>query len=178
MNTRIKRITSIICAAALLACASACSNSGGNNANTQGNQLFSEISQTNKAEGDSQAATLNNACKETYAGVLTGAIAKGKTKDASGAVINWGAAAGASRSECKNAANAITIEQAQAYKGTTISLDNMYYLTADDKTKHLTKGTIVYWDGQDSTLPVSDKSILAGPITNHTTLGEINKDNY
>ena len=178
MNNHIKKITSVFCAAALLTTASACSNSGSNNTSTPAapttpaSQLSSESSVDNTALRKQDASAINNGLKTVYAGVVAGTIAKG-SKTVSGTVINWGPDMGASNRDRKEAADAVTIEQAQEYNGTNIDLANLYFVKADDTANSLTKGTIVYWDGQDSTLPVSDKNNLSGPVTNSTTLGEL-----
>ena len=127
------------------------------------------INSASQSSGDSDASTLNSGVKTVYSGVTTGKIVNGKTTDAAGNTISWGAEADGSKKEWKEAADAVTMKQVQEYNGTNINLKNMYYITANDDTKHFTKGTIVYWDGDDNNKPSDNTS--EDCLTNDTEIG-------
>ncbi len=132
------------------------------------------INSASQSSGEADASTLNNACKTVYAGVKSGTINNQQTKDNAGNKINWAADKGATASEKLEAANGVTIDQVQAYNGTNMALNDFYVVDTDDAAKHLTKGTIVFWDGDDDNKPFDNVSAELR-VKNDTTLGDLNK---
>ena len=103
------------------------------------------INSASTSAGESDAATLNSGCKTVYSGVKSGTIVKGD-KDAGGNSITWATEKGASATKRTAAAGAVTIDQVQAYNGTAIALDDMYYQKKTDTAKSITAGTIIFND--------------------------------
>ena len=103
------------------------------------------INSATSSAGDSDASTLNNGCKTVYSGVKSGTIVNGD-KDNAGSSITWAANKGASNKDRTTKANAVTIEQVQAYNGTSLAVDDLYYSTSTKDSLHITKGTILFSD--------------------------------
>ena len=125
------------------------------------------INSATTSAGASDASTLNNACKTVYSGVKSGTITN-SDKDNAGTQITWAAAKGASNKDRVAAAKLVTIENVQAYNGTSLSTDDFYYATSDHTDVHITKGTISYWDGE------GDKPVgCDAELKDDTTLGTL-----
>ena len=107
------------------------------------------INSASKSAGESDASTMNNACKTVYSGVKSGAITD-KSKDNAGNTCDWAAKEGASNSARTTAANAVTMENVQNYNGTSLAYDDLYYASKDYPEAHITKGTIVFYDGDEN----------------------------
>lgn len=125
------------------------------------------INSATQSAGASDASNLHNACKTVYSGVKSGTITT-SDKDAAGSPCSWAAAPNASSTDRTTKANAVTIDQVQAYNGTAISLDDMYYVTTADKSKNVTVGTIVFSDTGKA-----PDGITATKLTDKTSLGTI-----
>ena len=125
------------------------------------------INSATKSAGDSDASTLNNACKTVYAGVKSGTITT-KSKDNAGNDCTWAAAEGASNSARLTAAKAVKISNVQAYNGTSLAYDDLYYATSDHTDAHITKGTIVFCDDENNKPTGADTKLTA-----ETTLGTL-----
>ncbi len=133
--------------------------------------LGSEVNPENtKAMKYEDAATLNSAWKNVYSAVMSGTVTK-ESKCADGSYCDWAADKTAPMSEKRKAAKLVTMAQVQAYNGTNISLENMYYVTKDDTEKKLSRGTILYWDGNPDDKPT--EKLSDEPITEDITLGEL-----
>lgn len=118
------------------------------------------INNANQSAGQSDAASVNNACKTYYAGVRSGTITTA-SKNADGTSVTAAAAAGASDAKKLSAAKAATVADAQKYSGLDVSYDNLCYFTAADSTTHNTKGDIVYYDGDSTALPSGRSALTA-----------------
>ena len=125
------------------------------------------INSASKSAGASDASTLNNACKTVYSGVKSGSITT-KSKDNAGNECTWAAAEGASNKTRTDAAKAVTIADVQKYNGTSLAYDDLWYATSDNDTAHITKGTIVFWDGEGDKPTGADAELGDG-----TTLGNL-----
>lgn len=125
------------------------------------------INSATQSSGESDASTLNNGCKTVYSGVKSGTITTSDT-DAAGAKCSWAADPNASATTRTTKANAVTIENVQAYNGTAISLDDMYYVTTADPEKNVTVGTVVFSDTGKA-----PEGISATKLAKTTTLGTI-----
>ena len=126
------------------------------------------INSATQSAGASDASTLNNACKTVYSGVKSGTITN-EDKNNDGSAIGWAAAKGASNKARGEAANKVTVADVQKYNGTSLSYDDLWYASSDHNDVHITKGTIVFWDGQGATAPTgADESLEEG-----TTLGDL-----
>lgn len=125
------------------------------------------INSATKSAGDSDASTLNNACKTVYAGVKSGTITQ-KSKDNAGKSCSWAAAEGASNSKRLEAAKKVTIANVQAYNGTSLAYDDLYYATKDYTDAHVTKGTIVFCDDEKNKPTGADTK-----LADSTTLGTL-----
>lgn len=136
---------------------------------TSGNEAGDMISQTSVRD----AITLDRAWKNVYAGVISGTLTK-ESKCADGSYCDWAADKTASAAERKEAAQSVTIAQVQAYDGTHILLEDMYYVTEEDTEKHFAMGTILYWDGNPDNKPTENLS--DEPITEDTTIGELHSE--
>ena len=96
------------------------------------------INSATTSGGQSDASTLNNACKEFYAGVTSGTINNNNKGDVSTSLPE----PSASTTERKDAACDLTVADAQAYSGLAIKVQDMVYVTtAFDK---YTVGTILF----------------------------------
>ena len=125
------------------------------------------INSATTSAGESDASTLNNGCKTVYSGVKSGTITK-EDKNNDGTAITWAAAKGASNKDRTLAASKVTVEQVQKYNGTSLSVADFYYATSDHTDVHISKGTIVFWDG-NGTKPKAAEAQL----TDKTTLGTL-----
>ena len=125
------------------------------------------INSASKSAGESDASTLNNACKTVYSGVKSGSITK-QSKDNAGNACDWAADEGASNAARTTAAKAVTIAQVQKYNGTSLAYEDLYYASTDYDTAHITKGTIVFWDGEGDAPTGADQ-----PLKEGTTLGDL-----
>ena len=125
------------------------------------------INSASNSAGDSDASTMNNACKTVYSGVKSGSITS-KSKDNAGNDCTWAADEGASNSDRTTKAKAVTMADVQAYNGTSLSYDDLHYATSDHTDAHITKGTIVYWDGEGDQPTGADSA-----LTDATTLGDL-----
>ena len=124
------------------------------------------INSATTSAGESDASTLNSGCKTVYSGVKSGTITK-SDKDAGGNSCGWAADKGASATARTNAAKAVNIDNVQAYNGTAISYDDIYYYTATENGH--TKGTLVFSDAGSA--PSGTVS-----LTGATTLGALYVD--
>ena len=125
------------------------------------------INSATQSAGASDASTLNNACKTVYSGVKSGTITN-EDKNNDGTTIDWAADKGASNKARGDAAKAITVAKVQKYNGTSLSYDDLWYASSDHDEVHITKGTIVFWDGQGTKPTGADASLEEG-----TTLGDL-----
>ena len=125
------------------------------------------INSATQSAGASDASTLNNACKTVYSGVKSGTITN-EDKNNDGTTVNWAAAKGASNKARGDAAKAVTVAQVQKYNGTSLSYDDLYYASSDHDDVHITKGTIVFWDGQGTQPTGADTQLAEG-----TSLGDL-----
>ena len=123
------------------------------------------IKSATTSAGESDASTLNNACKTVYSGVKSGTITT-KSKDNAGNACDWAAEEGASNKVRTTAAKAVKIEDVQKYNGTSLAYDDLWYANADHDTAHITKGTIVFYDGEGDKPTGADEQ-----LKNDTTLG-------
>lgn len=130
------------------------------------------INSATQSSGEADASTLNNACKTVYAGVKSGTINNTMTKNNDGSSVTWATVKGATAKERLDAANGVTIADVQAYNGTNMALTDFYVVTANDDDKHLTKGTIVFWDGSTETKPTDN--LTTDSVDATTTLEMIN----
>lgn len=124
------------------------------------------INSATSSAGDSDASTLNNGCKTVYSGVKSGTITN-EDKDNAGVTITWAAAKGASNKDRTSRANAVTVAQVQAYNGTSLSYDDLYYATATTDSLHITKGTILFSDTGSAPAGAGSK------LESSTTLGTL-----
>lgn len=125
------------------------------------------INSASNSAGASDASTMNNACKTVYSGVKSGSITT-KSKDNAGNECTWAAEEGASNSKRTEAAKAVTMAQVQGYNGTSLSYEDLHYATSDHDEAHITKGTIVFWDGEGDKPTGADT-----PLTDSTKLGDL-----
>ncbi len=125
------------------------------------------INSASNSAGASDASTMNNACKTVYSGVKSGSITK-KSKDNAGNECTWAAEEGASNSARTTAAKAVTMAQVQGYNGTSLSYEDLHYATSDHDDAHITKGTIVFWDGEGDKPTGADQQ-----LADTTTLGDL-----
>ena len=101
------------------------------------------ISSASKSAGESDASSVNSACKTLYAGIKSGSITTNST-GGDGAKCSYAAAPNASSTAKLSTARAATVDNAQAYSGLKVSYDDLYYYTATSGTN--TQGTIVFSD--------------------------------
>ena len=127
------------------------------------------INSASNSAGDSDASTMNNACKTVYSSVKSGAITN-EDKNNDGSTVDFAAAKGASNKDRTTAAKKVTIAQVQKYNGTSLSCDDLYYATSDHDDVHITKGTIVFWDGEGDAPTGPDTQ-----LSDSTKLGDLYK---
>lgn len=125
------------------------------------------INNANQSAGQSDAASVNNACKTYYAGVRSGTITTA-SKNADGTSVSAAASAGASDAKKLSAAKAATVADAQKYSGLDVSYDNLCYFTAANSATHNTKGDIVYYDGNSANRPAN-----TSPLTSSTAMSTL-----
>lgn len=116
------------------------------------------INNANQSAGQSDAASVNNACKTYYAGVRSGTITTA-SKNADGTSVTAAASAGASDKAKLSAAKDATVKDAQKYSGLDVSYDNLCYYSAANSATHNTKGDIVYYDGDTTKLGGDQKAL-------------------
>ena len=100
--------------------------------------VVSIINSANTSSGQSDASTLNNACKEFYAGVTSGSI----NDNNKGSITKSLPSPTASTTARKSAADLLTVKDAQDYSGLAIKTEDMVYVTK--KFDSFTVGTILY----------------------------------
>ena len=127
------------------------------------------INSATTSAGESDASTLNNGCKTVYSGVKSGTITT-SDKNNDGTAITWAAAKGASNTDRTTKANAVKVSEVQKYNGTSLSVADFYYATSDHTDVHISKGTIVFWDG-NGTKPTGADADLATTTTLGTLYG-------
>ncbi|MBQ8134586.1 MAG: prepilin-type N-terminal cleavage/methylation domain-containing protein [Clostridia bacterium] len=118
------------------------------------------INSATESAGESDASTLNNGCKTVYSGVKSGTITN-SDKDNNGDTCSWAASKGASSSVRTAAAKAVKVADVQKYNGTSISYDDLWYATTDHTDVHVSKGTIVFYDGTGDKPSSADKALTA-----------------
>ena len=121
------------------------------------------INSATSSAGDSDASTLNSACKNVYAGVKSGTINNTDSTNADGTAVSFAAAKGASATARATAAGNVTLANVQTYNGTNLDYGDFYYLTATSGT--LTKGSIYFWDGTGTDPHAGNSAALAGTTT-------------
>lgn len=124
------------------------------------------INSASKSSGESDASTLNSACKTFYAGVQSGTITT-SSKNADNTAVTKAAAPGAANSVRITAAKNATVKDAATYSGlytggTDADLADFYVAT---------DGTIKYQD-PDSAAPTSTR-VAKGSLKFTTTLGTV-----
>ncbi len=128
------------------------------------------IQSASSSAGDSDASTLNSACKNVYAGVKSGSINNTESKNADNTPVGFAAAKGASNTAKQTAANAVKVDDVQKYNGTNLDYTDFHYITvAKSSSGNLTMGTIYYWDGTGTDPHSGESAQLAGT----TTLGNV-----
>ena len=100
--------------------------------------VVSIINSANTSSGQSDASTLNNACKEFYAGVTSGSI----NDNNKGSITKSLPSPTASTTARKSAADLLTVKDAQDYSGLAIKTEDMVYVSK--KFDSYTVGTILY----------------------------------
>lgn len=118
------------------------------------------INNANQSAGQSDAASVNNACKTFYAGVRSGTITTA-SKNADGTSVTAAASAGASDKVKLSAAKSATVAAAQKYSGLDVSYDNLCYFSSANSATHNTKGDIVYYDGNSANLPTGATALTS-----------------
>lgn len=112
------------------------------------------INNANESAGQSNAASVDNACKTYYAGVRSGSINKSSTLPGGGSVTA-AADKGASDKLKLSAAKAAKVSDAQKYSGLNVSSDNLCYYSTNDSAAQHVKGDIVYYDGDSAHKPAN-----------------------
>ncbi|MGN1456344.1 MAG: prepilin-type N-terminal cleavage/methylation domain-containing protein [Acutalibacteraceae bacterium] len=114
------------------------------------------INNANESAGQSDAATVNNACKTFYAGIKSGTINTDSTNP-DGSKVTAAAAPGESDAKKLAAAKKATVADAQKYSGINVSCDNLaYYATnAAASAAGKTIGDIIYFSGDSSAKPAN-----------------------
>ena len=128
------------------------------------------INSATSSAGASDASTLNNACKTVYSGVKSGTITN-SDKNNDGSDIGWAADKGADNKTRTEKAKAVKIEDVQKYNGTSLSVADFYYATSDHTDVHISKGTIIFWDGNGDKPTGADAE-----LKDDTTLGNLYVD--
>ncbi len=134
------------------------------------------INSATQSGGASDASTLNNACKSTYASIKSGAINNDDSTYPDGTKITFATAKTASASQKATAAADCKLEDVQKYNGTALHLGedgDFWYADAtdDNVSKGVTAGQIVYWDGQGDKPTGADKR-----LADDTKLSELYPD--
>ena len=110
------------------------------------------IQSASNSAGESEAASVDSACKTLYSGIKSGSITS-DMKFSDGSTISCAAS--------KSAANAATVADAQKYSGLDVPYDNLAFYNADDTSVHQTKGTIIFVE-DPSSLPANTTMLTAG----------------
>ncbi len=118
------------------------------------------IQSASNSAGESEAASVDSACKTLYSGIKSGSITS-DMKFSDGSTISCAASKGASVSAQLSAANAATVADAQKYSGLDVPYDNLAFYNADDTSVHQTKGTIIFVE-DPSSLPANTTMLTAG----------------
>lgn len=108
------------------------------------------INNASNSTGQSDAVSVNSACKSYYASVRSGLI-NTDSKNPDGSSVSEAAAKGASDFDKSSAAYKATVAAAQKYSGLNVPYDNLCYYQSDNSTTNNSKGDIVYYDGGAST---------------------------
>lgn len=125
------------------------------------------INSATTSSGQSDAASVNNACKQYYAGVVSGSI-NSTNFTSSQKVHQTPADTNASNDKRTKIANNSTVADAQKYGGLAVSCEDLVYVNAD--TAHYTKGTILF--AQDDAVTAGSGSELDGKTTALDTDGK------
>lgn len=113
------------------------------------------INSATTSGGQSDASTLNNACKEFYAGVTSGTI-NDNNKGGVGSTLPKPSDSTTTR---KSIAKSLKVLDAQKYSGLAIKVEDMYYVsTAFDK---YTVGTILFKEDPAITDTVKTTNVTA-----------------
>ena len=129
------------------------------------------INSATQSAGDSDASTVNNACKTYYAGVKSGTITT-SSKNADGTTVTAAAAKGASEKAKTTAAKKATVADAQKYSGLNVAYDNLVYYSGATQASAANKtlGDIIYFAG-DGSIPGGTTQLAAT-----TTLDDLYKE--
>ncbi len=139
------------------------------------------INSATTSSGQSNASSLNNACKEYYSGVVSGTInSKSKVNDATFAPPSSVSlpAPTASQTTRESAAKLSQVKDAQAYSGLAINVDDMYFVDCaaiKEGTKEVAKaGTIFYKDDSvvAATIATAGQTTLV-KVTDDTTMQKL-----
>lgn len=128
------------------------------------------INNANESAGQSNAASVDNACKTYYAGVRSGSINTSSDLPGGAGKVSAAAAKGASDKVKLSAAKAATVADAQKYSGLSVSADNLCYYSANDSSVQHVKGDIVYYNGESAGLPANTTAMPDGCTTTLGTL--------
>lgn len=128
-------------------------------------------SATNSA-GESEAASVDSACKTLYSGIKSGSITS-DMKYSDGTPIDCAASKGASVADQLAKARGAKIKDAQKYSGLDVPYDNLAYYTDNDTDAHQTVGTIIFVEDPEN---VPDKTTSLKDNAGELTLGELYKD--
>lgn len=118
------------------------------------------INSATTSSGQSDAASVNNACKQYYAGVVSGSI-NSTNFTSTQKVHQTPADTNASNDKRTKIANNSTVADAQKYGGLAVSCEDLVWVTAD--TKNYTKGTILF--SKDDAVTAGSGSELDGKTT-------------
>ena len=124
------------------------------------------INSASTSQGESDASTLNSACKTLYAGIQSGTVNNDTSKDAQGTAVTYAAAKGASQSVRQAAADAATIRNAADYSG-------LYQGKADDALAdfYVAQDGTIKFAASAAEIPSTDTPKIAlGSVTFATTL--------
>ncbi|MDD6488609.1 MAG: prepilin-type N-terminal cleavage/methylation domain-containing protein [Clostridia bacterium] len=114
------------------------------------------IQNANNSQSDSNAATIDNACKTYYSGIVSGQITSANDKTGGAAP-----AAGTGTSGKQSAADGATVQQACVYSGCYTSLQTQ-----------IDGGTDFGYDADGNVYATATHTGLTG-LTNSTTLGNM-----